>query len=73
MNWASFQVVEGMAMVHCDLMLYEFTFEPAQPQLKYKRSAYIAAKHIFTKESEVVLLCTQQLAKVLSFGFVDDS
>ena len=36
-----------------------------QKNLRFKRSAYIAAKHIFDKNTDVVLLCTQQLQKEL--------
>ena len=41
------------------------SYNQTKKNLRYKRSAYIAAKHIFDKNTEVVLLCTQQLQKEL--------
>ena len=71
MSWASFKVVEVMAAVsqrlrHVQSSARQIMQTPLkQKNLKYKRSAYIAAKHIFDKNTDVVLLCTRHLQKEL--------
>lgn len=46
-SWASFPVIEVMS----------------QPRFAYKRIGYLAASQTFTKDTDVILLCTQLFSR----------